>query len=52
MSPKAHGRIARRLRDTAEAERELAAARALFEEMRMTFWLERMGLDRVGPGKP
>jgi tetratricopeptide (TPR) repeat protein len=46
------GRIARRTGDAGGAEKHLAAARLLFEAMRMTFWLERMGLDRVGPGGP
>jgi tetratricopeptide (TPR) repeat protein len=43
------GRLARRAGDTAEAARHLATARELFQEMRMTFWLERMGLDQASP---
>jgi tetratricopeptide (TPR) repeat protein len=43
------GRLARRAGDAAGAEKHLATAREGFEEMRMTFWLERLALDRVGP---
>jgi tetratricopeptide (TPR) repeat protein len=39
------GRLARRAGDAAGAEKHLAEARALFEEMGMTFWLERLHLD-------
>lgn len=46
------GRLARRAGDVAEAEQHLATARELFQEMRMTFWLERMGLEQVSPAVP
>ncbi|MEX2221254.1 MAG: hypothetical protein WEG40_05580 [Candidatus Rokuibacteriota bacterium] len=35
--------------DVAGAEEHLAIARARFQEMGMTFWLERLELDQVGP---
>jgi predicted ATPase len=43
------GRLARRTGDRSGAEKHLALAREAFEEMRMTFWLERLGVDQVGP---
>jgi class 3 adenylate cyclase/tetratricopeptide (TPR) repeat protein len=43
------GRLARRRGDAAGAHKHLAEARALFQEMAMTFWLERLGLDQIGP---
>ncbi len=47
------GRLARRTGDVAAADKHLSEARALFEEMGMTFWLERLHLDSStapGPG--
>jgi hypothetical protein len=47
------GRLARRTGDAAGADKHLAEARALFEELGMTFWLERLHLDSIavpGPG--
>jgi hypothetical protein len=43
------GRLARRGGDAAGAEPHLVTARALLQEMRMTFWLDRLGTDLVGP---
>jgi len=43
------GRLARRLGQVEASETHLTTARALFEEMRMTFWLDRLNLNRVGP---
>jgi hypothetical protein len=39
------GRLAQRTGDAAGADKHLVEARALFEEMGMTFWLERLPLD-------
>ena len=47
------GRLARRAGDVAGADKHLTEARALFQEMAMTFWLERLPLDSStapGPG--
>lgn len=47
------GRLARRAGDAAAADKHLGEARALFEEMAMAFWLERLHLDAgtvPGPG--
>lgn len=44
------GRLARRADDAAGAETHLATARELFQEMRMPFWLERLGLEEGNPG--
>jgi hypothetical protein len=44
-------RLARRTGDAAGADKHLGEARALFEEMGMTFWLERLHLDSsAAPG--
>jgi uncharacterized protein HemY len=44
-------RLARRAGDAAGADKHLAEARALFQEMEMTFWLERLQLDSsTAPG--
>ena len=42
------GRLARRAGDGPGAEKHLALAREGFQEMRMTFWLERLGADQAG----
>jgi class 3 adenylate cyclase/tetratricopeptide (TPR) repeat protein len=45
------GRLARRAGDAAAADKHLGEARALFQEMAMTFWLERLHLDSsAAPG--
>jgi class 3 adenylate cyclase/tetratricopeptide (TPR) repeat protein len=46
------GRLARRAGQLAEMETHLTAAREQFQAMGMTFWLERMVLDRVSPEVP
>jgi hypothetical protein len=46
------GLLARRAGDPAAADKHLAEARALFQEMTMTFWLERMHLDPGVAGGP
>jgi hypothetical protein len=43
-------RLARDVGDAAATEKHLAAAREGFEAMRMTYWLERIGLEPGGPG--
>jgi tetratricopeptide (TPR) repeat protein len=43
------GRLGRRVGDAGAAARHLAIATELFRAMGMTFWLERLQLDRVGP---
>jgi tetratricopeptide (TPR) repeat protein len=43
------GRLARRLGDGAGARQHLDTARALFEAMKMRYWLDRLALDRIGP---
>jgi tetratricopeptide (TPR) repeat protein len=45
-------RLARDVGDAAGAEKHLAAAREAFEAMRMTYWLERLGLEPGGAGPP
>ena len=42
-------RLARRAGDAETAARELDAAAARLHELGMTYWLERVDLDRVGP---
>jgi hypothetical protein len=41
-------RLARDVGDTGGAEKHLAAAREGFEAMRMTYWLERIGIEPGG----
>jgi tetratricopeptide (TPR) repeat protein len=43
------GRLAQRAGDGSSALKHLATAREGFQTMRMTFWLERLGLERAGP---
>jgi class 3 adenylate cyclase/tetratricopeptide (TPR) repeat protein len=43
------GRLARQVGDVSGAEKHLAEAREGLEAMRMTFWLERLGLEPAGP---
>jgi class 3 adenylate cyclase/tetratricopeptide (TPR) repeat protein len=43
------GRLARRIGDTGAAATHLGRAAEMLAEMGMTFWLERMTLDHVGP---
>jgi hypothetical protein len=43
-------RLARDVGDAAGAEKHLAAAREGFEAMRMTYWLERLGVEPGGRG--
>ena len=43
------GRVARRAGDESGAIKHLARAGELLTEMGMTFWLERLSLDRPGP---
>jgi len=44
------GRLARRLGDADAACVHLGAATALLEAMQMRYWLDRLALDRIGPG--
>jgi class 3 adenylate cyclase/tetratricopeptide (TPR) repeat protein len=49
------GRLAQRAGDASSALKHLATAREGFQAMRMTFWLERVGLDPSDPavaGRP
>ena len=43
------GRLARRAGEFGIARRHLDAAAALLHELGMTYWLERVDLDRIGP---
>jgi len=43
------GRLARCLGDAPTADKHLEHARGMLESMGMSFWLERLALDRVGP---
>jgi len=43
------GRLAQRAGDGSSALKHLATAREGFQTMRMTFWLERLGLEPAGP---
>ncbi|HWN01875.1 MAG TPA: hypothetical protein VNQ72_02645, partial [Candidatus Dormibacteraeota bacterium] len=45
-------RLARDVGDAAGAEKHLSVAREGFEAMRMTYWLERLGLEPGGAGPP